>query len=403
MQSCVKLPYETTQRRSEKQIRWLAVLFVFFTFTQYDIELAGGRQNYLLATIPLLLLIISVAHCVSFKTIGVNSRLLGIFFLAFFLAPWVILPQDPIAFLNFLVFNGTLLAAVLFATLALDYREIFVQAFATFIWLSIGSILFQVLYNLGTGTQFDFHQLLFPFSRESEISAVHGFGFERYNGIHLEPGSYAANVGVAMAVYIGLKREIPVGMTLLVLLTLLVTRSASAIMYFGLLSILLYVEAIRKYGLGTLLMTPVLAAVLFMFAYYSGFLEYFINRFASGSVDRLVEMDGSTRVKMVNVLYLVGAGGERQFLGSGFMFIDCIECGFVNSNGAAFAMIFFFGFGGVAIALWLFSLGAHRSLTGLVLIGMLMLSRHTFVQPNFWIPVIVLIAFRDFGKMVRLP
>lgn len=374
-----------------------ALLFAifFFSFTQYDV-IFGSRVNYLLFSLPILFGLTTLAQLRAFKTLLLPNRTLVLFAFYLLIGIWVFVAADFIPFFNYILLALALLSSLMLVILAQAWQFEAERALRIFIWVNLGALFFQVAWYGVFKTQIDLHHLLFPFSRTSEISATDGFGFLRFNGIQLEPGSYAANIGTATLLHYGITRRISVKMVALVLLSLLITRSASAMMYFGVIALTAYIAAFRMHKLRTLLATPIMLMALASFVVMSGFDDYIDNRFLDKNVQEISQQDGSTRYKLANINHLLTADVDRQLLGSGFMKIDCDNCGFVNSNGAGFAMVFFFGlFGAMTIAA-LSGLALARSVEAGLFVAMLMLSRHTFVQPTFWIPLIFLFIYPHF-------
>ena len=377
--------------------RRTALLFglVFFTFTQYDV-FAFGKVNYLLFSVPLLLGLVVAGQFAAFRGLRFPKRTWPFLALYPLLGFWVLIAAEVIPLYNYVILAGVLLTAAMLVQLCRQWPKETDIALRAFIWVNIAALLFQVVWSSLAHTQIDLHNLLFPFSRNSQISALDGFGFLRFNGFQLEPGSYAANLGTATMLHYGITRRLSVPMIGMVLLTLLITRSASALLYFAVISLTAYAAALAASRRRTLLATPALAAVLAGLVYVSGFNAYIGNRFLDQNVQQIAQQDGSARYKLANIDRLLTADVDRQLVGSGFMRVDCDACGFVNSNGADFAMVFFFGVLGAGMVLALLGLGVSRSLGAFFLVLMLLLSRHTFVQPAFWVPVMFLIADREF-------
>lgn len=367
----------------------------FFSFTQYDV-IIGERVNYLLFTLPLLLGLTTLAQLKAFKTLLFPYRSLMFLAIYVLLALWVFVAAEAVALFNYILLAVNLLTALMLVVLAQAWPRETESALRIFIWINLGALFFQVAWYGVVKDQIDLHHILFPFSRTSEISATDGFGFLRFNGFQLEPGSYAANIGTATMVHYGITRRISVKMLALVLLTLLITRSASSLMYFGVLALTAYVAAFRRHKFHTLLFTPMMILALAGFVFVSGFDDYIANRFLDQNVQQIAQQDGSVRYKLANLNRLVTADADRLLLGSGFLKIDCDACGFVNSNGSGFAMVFFFGLLGAIMIATLFGVAISRSFEAVLFVTMLMLSRHTFVQPTFWIPVTFFFVYPSF-------
>lgn len=381
-------------------IKIMFVILIFITFTQFDIYLHKNKINYLLIIVPFLILISLILQFLLYKKIVLVPQTIQVFVWAFMLLPWVLIAYDSTSLANYIMLFGSLISAGLLAALSLALPATTVWALQVFIWFSALSLLFQVIFNTFTNEQIDIHNFLFPFSRVSEISAADGFGFLRFNGFHLEPGSYAANVGIATILCIGVAKKIPKWTVLIVILTIIETRTGSGILYcFSIILICIYYH-IRHSIMSAILIWPAIAISIVVFLVTSGFYSYLDNRFLSKNVQEITRVDGSSRLKVENFSFLVSAPTERQILGSGFMKIDCSYCSFVNSNGAGFAIIFFFGLMGCIMIAWLLRIGVSRSLVGFVLVVTLVFSRFTLVQPSFWVPILFLLAHVSFGKFV---
>lgn len=384
--------------------RRLALMFLifFFAFTQYDV-LAFGKVNYLLFTIPVLFMAVTTAMAVSGHMLQLPRRMRPLFWLYLLLGLWVLPATEMIPLFNYLMLGAVLLASAMLVLVVRTWPAEAAAALRFYIWINVCAILFQVLWHSATKSQIDLHNMVFPFSRHSEISELDGFGFLRFNGFQLEPGSYAANIGTATMLHFGMTRRLSLRLIAMVLLTLLITRSASALMYFGVISLTVYIAAFRARSGRTLLATPVMLGALMGLVYFSGFADYIGNRFLDQNLQQIAEQDGSTRYKLANIDRQLTADFARQLTGSGFMITDCDACGFVNSNGAGFAMVFFFGLLGVGMIAALLGFAASRSIEAVMLAAMLLLSRHSFVQPAFWIPVIFLIVDTKFMALRRIP
>lgn len=371
---------------------FLLYIGFFISFTQFDIYLSSSAKlNYLVVATPAVLLCMATFFYINGSIYFLNKAFGASLILSMFsLFSFNNIDADSI--FRVILFLCALFCASMIVTSIILYTQAIRKILIVLLWLNAIVIIGQFLIYLLSSYTIDIHHFVFPFSRVSEIGAIHGFGFVRFNGLQLEPGTYAAMVGVLAAISLGLERRIKI-IYLVIIVTLLLTRSASAILYAGILSIMFSYYFMRSYPGRFFSTSPMGITVILFLAYYSDFFSYIETRLGAIATDS----DGSSRIKSINLNYLLESDVSRQIIGSGFLHIDCIDCEYINSNGAVFAAWFFFGAIGIIFCLFVLCLGFKRSFVGGLLALMVLLSRHTFHQMSFWIPIMLLICSAKFG------
>jgi hypothetical protein len=296
--------------------------------------------------------------------LGMPSALILVFLGAVILHALLI---QPISF----QFDLLIVANCILAILCFELRKIweieFESAVRWMVVVNVAAILVQAsIFFVGGGEIYDIYKLIFgSASRFSEDY----LNIARFSGMQVEPGTYANYVSYLLAIFIftstfNLRTYI---VSILALLSILLTNSASA-MYFSFVLALL----IMKFWGDRINKTHMIALILTIIVYFS-----FSNIFEHLNARFLQNDDGSLSLRMIGIRGYLATSFENKLLGLGFEHEPCFECHY-QDIGVIFNII---SSGGILLLLILGGL-FYRS-----------------VRENGWVLAILIMAIASYSKM----
>lgn len=357
-------------------------IIIFFTYFQFDIIIDHDKTiSRFLFLYPAMFVAISVVFF-SGPTV-IRKDIISFSLITAIIFAVRIDFDSPESALRYLIFLTAMTVSILTATcLGRDISAARTVINAV-LWINVSSILLQYSGTLIFDSSWDIHNSIFPFSRESEMDPIHGFGFARFNGIQLEPGTYAVMTGLLTLLSLGVSRRIS-AIHILAFLSLFLCRSVSALIFVVAIFLLFNIRLSSRHFVFHSILSIFLIILAGIATVTSGFDSYLWNR-----LDVMVSgYDGSVNAKFANILYIFNAELGRQMIGSGFMVNDCGLCMFINSNGVLFSLVFYLGVLGLGYAAYLFFGVGRRSYMCMAIIGTVLFSRLTLYHAALWTTVL---------------
>lgn len=386
------------QIKKSKASAILSFVFLFISFTQFDLFLGADETDNKLRLFTLCLLLASVVFLLVLveKKLEINKRFLApfLFFLGLFAVTSFFYGITAIQ--KWMFFFVVCSSVVVYLSIVANKTDVFLKVIYLLIVFNVIALVSQFLIYHAVSYHIDFHKILLPFSRESVMGAERGFGFTRFNGFQLEPGTYAVTMVHLVSLHYFLSGKLK-KLHVIALLTNFLTFSASAIVLTFLTFLAIGYSNIKQFNVKKVAAAISALMLLGVVVLYSGVIDYAQSRF----IDRGIDADGSTRIKVYNVMFWLESDVERKILGSGFEFIDCEYCEFVNSNGVAFSLIFYLGMWSLPIFVLLFrTIAKDRFLQGYILV--ILFSRYTLIDPALWLVLLTIIGGKKAFNEVRI-
>jgi hypothetical protein len=216
---------------------------------------------------------------------------------------------------DLLIVANCLLAIFVFE-LSQVWRNEFHSAIRWLIIANVAAILMQALiFFFGTGEIFDIYK--FIFGSGSRFSEDY-LNIARFSGLQVEPGTYANYVAYLLAIFIVTSTFNPQTyvVSILALLSILLTNSASAIYFAFVLALLIlkfWGEKINK------IHVIILLFAILIYLSFSNIYEHLTTRFLQND-------DGSLSLRMTGIKSYLTTSFENKFIGLGFEHDPCFEC-----------------------------------------------------------------------------
>jgi hypothetical protein len=195
------------------------------------------------------------------------------------------------------------------------FKKEFEAALSCLILVNVLALTVQVLlYYFVTHSIYDIHKVVF--GAESRTIEEY-FNITIFTGLHVEPGTYTNYVSCLLAIYVfssEFSKKVLI-ITVVTIISVLMTHSASSIFFVSVLLLLFGWLWRRRIGLLQILM--VLFAVVF-YIYASNFIDHLLARFGGD--------DPSLSFKMQGINTYLNFDLEEKFTGFGFGSDPCIGC-----------------------------------------------------------------------------
>ena len=320
---------------------------------------SGNAIRYILAVVLILsgLLIAGIIFTRGTSTLLCFSKRYYSFLAAFvFLLTLHVFVGQGFLDLKHLIVIGVAIGWVNFFYLpvATLYRKEFIFSLECFLVISSFLLLVQIFLSF-LGYWLDFHNLLYPWSRTTDI--VEYRSFRRLSGIFMEPGALGNAMCMLLCFFVALKGRVKaldwvmlavVPMTLAISSTLLAAATALVFVYAN--------NSIN--GRYTNRLKGIMAGCVFALSTLYLTYDYLNIRYQDAATD------SSTSIKLTNILVWLDYDLSRKLTGTRFGSDECVQCAFVNSNGIAFHTVFSMGAIGffILFLLMLFSIRYRRPL-----------------------------------------
>ncbi len=265
--------------------------------------------------------------------------------------------------------------AVLFYEASKRWPKEFRAALAALLVVSIGALFLQVamFYLLG-GPMVDIHELVFGSASRTAVDFV---GINRFSGLQVEPGIYANNMAFLLGAYLfvsGFSKPV-YWISILTVISLVVTGSATAVYFTGVLLVLLpflWSKRIKVWH--------VLALFVFILVVLasSNILEHMNERFGHND-------DGSLSIWKNGLYSYLATGLEEKIIGLGYEHPPCVNCHY-QDLGVIFNLVSGGGLLALIVLAMLFSRVARFNgiLLTLVIFAMPGNSRMYYYEAPVW-------------------
>jgi hypothetical protein len=251
----------------------------------------------------------------------------------------------------------------------------FLKIFDLLLYLFSITLLFQFILYYLSGIYLDLHELLFPWSQGK--GTLESFGFARFTGIHLEPGSHATFTTFLILLSLIVKPRVG-SVHYLSLLSIGATFSTVGVIYAVFLCVVFFLMLNKNSTLKT--------KVYFVFGVFIvtscllsfGLYEYIENRFI---LKEGADMSFNARLNLVD-FWLDSSLIDKVF-GVGFGVNQCTDCLSTQSAGILFNFTYQLGIVGVVllvVATITSFLPSKKSIPIVALFIIISVCR----VPNFW-------------------
>ncbi|WP_152551742.1 hypothetical protein [Aeromonas sp. HZM] len=267
------------------------------------------------------------------------------------------------------------------------YPKEFYGVIKVLLWINVVVFIFQyVVYHL-FGYYVNFHNIVFPFSRDT--SDALSWGVVRLGGYQMEPGIYSITIASLVAIHVSQENKFKL-IHLFFLSTCALSTSVNGILIFiaGLLFLLF---DSRNANIKPILMLLLVIILVVIFVQYSGLFEYIQTRYI---LREAIQDDSSDGVKILLYNELMNGEFIQLLLGRG--------AGFVNYSyrpgtlGPVFTILYFYGLVGFCFILaCYYNVGARLGKLGLFTLSLVFLTKFDVTTPQLWMTIFILLFYRE--------
>jgi hypothetical protein len=288
----------------------------------------------------------------------------------------------PPQFVLLIIANISLAVAIFEARFA--YKKEFELAVTCLLVINVLALIVQVgLFYFVTHSIYDIHKSVF--GAESRVVEEY-FNIARFAGLHVEPGTYTNYVSCLLAIYVfssEFSKKV-MALSVVTIISVLMTHSASSIFFVSVLLLLL--GWLWRKRVGFLQILIVLFLVVF-YIYASNFIDHLLTRFGGN--------DPSLSFKMQGINTYLNFDMEEKLTGFGFGSDPCIECHYQDIG----VLLNLVSRGGIIVTLPL-SLILLRilKLHGIILATMIMLIPAYCIMYFYEAPIWVFLLFATSSK-----
>lgn len=290
----------------------------------------------------------------------------------------------------FLVLNLSLLFGFVFFSYLRVRVDLVIQTLKIYILFNFIAITYQFIYFFIFQDIFSFHSLVFPFS-EDRGAIVSKVDLGRFSGFHNEPGTYGTWMSFAIIALIILEKK-PSVIAYLGIFSLLITLSATSMVYFILLTSILILEKIKNKKFISLMIFFFCFLILsYTILFNLGLFEYFRLRFFDSDISN----DGTTALKILAFEHLLNSEDKRFLLGSGFGINDCYNCFSLQDNGLAFNLFFYFGIFFIPIIFLILKIAKPNNMYHWLAIILIFVSKASIYNCAIWVLLFIIRSSRN--------
>lgn len=290
----------------------------------------------------------------------------------------------------FVVLNLSLLFGFLFFSYLRVRVDLIIKSLRLYILFNLIAITYQFIYFYIFQDIFSFHSLIFPFS-EDRGTILSKVDLGRFSGFHNEPGTYGTWMSFAIIALMILEKK-PSLIVYLGVISLLITLSATSLVFFILFVFVLILEKLknRKFiSLIVLFFSFLFLSYIILFNF--GLFEYFSLRFFDSDISN----DGTAALKIIAFEHIINSEDKRFILGSGFGVNDCYNCLSLQDNGLAFNLFFYFGIISIPIIFLILKIAKPNNMYHWLALVLIFVSKASIYNCAIWVLIFIIRSSRN--------
>lgn len=360
----------------------LLFLMIFIIFTPFEFK---GMEWLFYGNYIFIFSLLIVSFFLSRFKFKVNVDSILILLMLIIIFGLSAMRGDNTSYGYFFVLNLSLFFGVVFFSYLQNSTKLVIKAFKIYILINVIAIFYQFIYFFIFKDIFSFHMLVFPFS-EDRGAILSQIDLGRFSGFHNEPGTYGTWMSFAIISLLILEKKTSI-IAYLGVFSLLITLSATSMVYFFLIILILMLENINNHNYARLIIFSFSFSILFYVVFFNlGLFEYFKLRF----FDSDISADGTTSLKMLAFDHLRNADDIRFLLGSGFGVNDCQNCLSLQDTGLVFNLFFYFGIFCIPILFLILKLAKPNNKYHWLAIILILISKASIYNCAIWALIFII-------------